>query len=82
MSENTVVIDGIVNTCVVLRGTVQILKERKKYVGPYIVTPSANEQKLYTADKAMDQDVTIESIPYFEVSNTSGGTTAIIGGNN
>lgn len=81
MSDDMVIIDGIVNTCVELRGTVQILKEHEKYIGPYVVTPSANEQKLYTADKAMTQDVTIESIPYFEVSNTSGGTTAIIGGN-
>lgn len=75
-------LSGVVVTQHVLSGTVSILKDRSTYSGPYRVTPSGNEQKLYTSEKVMAEDVTVESIPYFEVSNTSGGTTAIIGGNN
>ncbi len=74
-------LNGVVVTQHVLIGTVSIMKERSIYSGPYRVVPSGNEQKLYTSEKVMADDVTVESIPYFEVSNTSGGTTAIIGGN-
>lgn len=74
-------LNGVVVTQHVLIGTVSIMKERSTYSGPYRVVPIGNEQKLYTSEKVMADDVTVESIPYFEVSNTSGGTTAIIGGN-
>lgn len=74
-------LSGIVVTQHVLFGTVDILKDRSSYSGPYRVTPKAREQMLYTSEKVMADDVTIEGIPYYEVTNTSGGTTAIIGGN-
>lgn len=49
------------------------------YDGNYTVTPAVTEQTLKTAQKKMVADVTIKKIPYFEVSNNSGGTTATIG---
>lgn len=49
------------------------------YEGEYKVTPSVSNQTLDTANKLMKSDVTIEEIPYAEVSNNSGGKTASIG---
>ena len=50
------------------------------YDGPYEVTPMANTaQILPTNNLAMSDDVTINEIPYQEVSNLSGGLTATIG---
>ena len=50
------------------------------YDGEYVVVPKAEDQKLLTAYKTMQQDVTIEAIPYSEVENNSGGITINIGG--
>jgi len=49
------------------------------YDGVYSVTPAAEAQTLATAQKLMDADLTVEKIPYSEVTNTAGGTTASIG---
>lgn len=49
------------------------------YKGAYEVTPKVTEQSLKTKDKHMTDDVKIKSIPFFNVSNTSGGSTAYIG---
>lgn len=49
------------------------------YKGAYEVTPRVTEQSLKTKDKHMADDVKIKSIPFFNVSNTSGGSTAYIG---
>ena len=49
------------------------------YDGDYIVTPKTDGQTLETANKVMLNDVTIKAIPYFETSNTSGGSTVYIG---
>ena len=51
-----------------------------EYKGSYEVTPDLNAQTLETAGQLMREDVTIKPIPIYEVSNTSGGTTVIIGG--
>lgn len=48
------------------------------YNGPYSVTPSVDAQTLNTKEKTMVDDVTIQKIPYYEVSNNSGGLTATI----
>ena len=48
-----------------------------KYDGPYNVVPKMVEQILETKDKSMTEDVTVNGIPYHEVSNKS-GTTLII----
>ena len=50
-----------------------------KYKGEYVVTPRVAAQTLYTAQKYLEQDVVINKIPYFEVTNNSGGKTASIG---
>lgn len=48
------------------------------YVGEYTVTPTVEEQIMQTKEKIMRDDVTIQAIPYFEVSNTSDGVTVYI----
>lgn len=50
------------------------------YTGDYDVIPKVSPQSLETAEKLLTKDVTIEAIPYYEVSNSSGGVTVIIGG--
>lgn len=52
------------------------------YNGPYEVTPSIQSQILSTENLGMLEDVFIKEIPYYEVSNLSGGYTATIGDNN
>lgn len=47
------------------------------YHGPYVVTPQTVEQTLPTEDKHMVRDVTVLSVPYYEVSNQSGITVYI-----
>ena len=49
------------------------------YDGPYVVTPTVDKQALYTQYKHMTNDITVNAIPYFNVSNTSGGSTVYIG---
>lgn len=48
------------------------------YTGEYVATPKTTEQMLETKDKLMKNNVTIKQIPYFDVSNTSGGSTVYI----
>lgn len=61
-------------------GVVKILDNYDDYRGPYKVTPKVRSQTIPTSDKHMTEDVTIEAIPYFEVSNVQNGFTVIIGG--
>lgn len=50
------------------------------YAGDYSVTPQADsEQELSTAQKFLEDNITVEKIPYTEVSNTSDGVTVYIG---
>lgn len=49
------------------------------YTGTYVVTPDVDEQVLPTQYKQLERDITVKSIPYFDVSNTSGGRTVYIG---
>lgn len=58
---------------------VPVYKEFPTYEGEYEVTPKVSEQTLPTAQKLMSDDVTIKSIPFFNVGNTSGGSTVYIG---
>lgn len=59
--------------------TVPVYKDIPEYQGVYDVTPKVVEQRMETKDKVMRYDVTIKSIPFFNVSNTSGGSTVYIG---
>ena len=51
----------------------------EEYKGSYEVTPQVQEQTLSTARKVMRDDIKVKEIPYFEVSNNSGGNTVYIG---
>ena len=49
------------------------------YKGTYEVTPSIQTQTLDTAQKVLEKNVTINKIPYAEVTNNSNGKTVTIG---
>lgn len=48
------------------------------YKGDYAVTPKVDEQVMPTKGKYMIDDMIVNPIPIFEVSNSSGGTTVYI----
>lgn len=48
------------------------------YKGEYAVTPKVSGQTMPTKGMAMLDDVTIHPIPFFNVSNNSGGSTVYI----
>lgn len=48
------------------------------YDGTYSITPKTSEQTLHTTGKVMLDDVTVNAIPYFDVSNVYGGRTVYI----
>ena len=50
-----------------------------QYDGDYQITPDNTEKTLETADKLMTQNVVVEPVPHYIVSNMSGGTTFVIG---
>ena len=50
------------------------------YEGEYELTPVWENVTLETKQKSMQEDVTMQAIPYAEVDNLSGGVTVIIGG--
>lgn len=81
MVDNCATVNGEIRTRAELHGTVQILKEHETYEGTYNIVPKGVTQTLYTTDKLMKENVVVEKIPYYEVSNDSDGITAIIGGN-
>lgn len=49
------------------------------YGGPYVVTPTFEDQYLDTDHKSMRSDVTVKEIPVARVPNPSGGYTVTIG---
>ena len=54
--------------------------DAETYTGDYEVTPDADEtQVLYTAKKYLHSNITVEKIPYAEVTNPSDGITVTIG---
>lgn len=54
--------------------------EKTVYGGPYEIDPLFTDQTLATADKIMEDDVTVNAIMVSYVSNPQGGETAYIGG--
>lgn len=48
------------------------------YEGAYTVTPKVEAQTLLTANKFLQDDVSVHGVPFYEVSNTSGGNTVYI----
>ena len=49
------------------------------YEGVYEVTPKTEAQTLETANKFLENNISVFAIPYFDVSNTAGGRTIYIG---
>ena len=61
-------------------GGVAVWMDLPKYGGTYTVTPEVDTvQTLETAGTYMTNDVTVNAIPDYEVSNEAGGNTFIIG---
>ena len=61
-------------------GGVAVWQGLPKYTGEYSVTPEVDTvQTLETAGKYLTNDVTVNAIPDYEVSNEAGGNTFIIG---
>ena len=58
---------------------VTIRQDVEYYEGSFEVTPKVDAQTLATADKFMAEDVHIKEIPFFDVTNLSGGSTVYIG---
>lgn len=56
-----------------------VIIDGEHYMGEYEVTPDFNTQVLETAQKMMDDDVTVHPIPVHRTSNPY-GTTVYIGG--
>lgn len=54
------------------------MADTQLYEGSYEVTPKVTSQTLPTKEKFLTEDVTVKAIPYFDVSNSSGGTTVYI----
>ena len=48
------------------------------YDGSYSIIPKVDAQTMATRNKSMIDDVTVEAVPYSEVSNEAGGYTANI----
>ena len=51
----------------------------KPYQGSYIVTPTVDGTILPTKNLIMIDDLTIKSIPYYQVTNPADGETVYIG---
>lgn len=71
-----------INGSVVLKqsvqGVVSLPFSANRYTGKYEVTPTIEGEVLETANKIMDDNVTIHAIPYQEVPNLQGGKTITI----
>ena len=75
-------IKGSITTNEKISGFVNVggMIRQESYDGSYEVTPTIEQQILQTKNKTMIDDLTIKSIPYSEVTNTSNGITVTIGG--
>ena len=80
MRSDGIDLKGVIKSKANLVGFVSVPKGYSYYAGSYEVTPKIKRQTLATEDKVMAKDLTVKEIPYYEVSNTHGGTTVIIGG--
>jgi len=78
ISSNEEQLDGSLNN-IINYSVIQNI-EGTPYMGPYNFIPSVyNVQTGNTAGKVMTQDVTVQKIPQYEVSNPQGGLTLTIG---
>ena len=70
-------------TCpIIFRLNVGSVTSGINYEGDYEIIPKAyKEQILNTKNKVMKQDVTVKAIPYYDTTNTAGGSTVYIADN-
>lgn len=64
---------------ITLVGSLSAPSGYEKYTGPYEVTPSTVEQIMSTENKHLINNIVIHEIPYYNVSNSAGGSTVYIG---
>ena len=57
---------------------VTVPETKAVYAGSYEVTPKIAEQVLATKQKYMKDDLKINAIPCYDVSNSAGGSTVYI----
>ena len=57
---------------------VTVPEAKAVYAGSYEVTPKIAEQVLATKQKYMKDDLKINAIPCYDVSNSAGGSTVYI----
>lgn len=69
---------GSLQSDLVIVGDITAGQKVASYDGDYEVTPRVEGQELKTKHLYMTEDVTIHAIPFFEVSNKSGGNTVYI----
>lgn len=73
ISSDTVLAGAFIPSIVVREG------ELPDYDGPYTVIPESIKQVLDTTNKSLRDDISINPIPYYDVSNQY-GRTIYIGG--
>lgn len=79
--QSEVSFDCKIKTDVMLSGIVSVQVDHSVYTGDLNVIPKVDsETVLETDNKVLNGNVTVEKIPYYEVSNKYGGNTVIIGG--
>ncbi len=70
---------GSISATCSLSGGVSTPKKAEEYSGEYQITPQAfTGQVLQTANKLCTKNITVDAVPYYEVSNLSDGKTAYI----
>ena len=62
-----------------VQSAVTVVLDSDPYEGSYEVTPQVEAQVLPTRRKTMKENLTVKSIPFFNVGNASGGSTVYIG---
>lgn len=82
ISEASIVLRGRLNpTASTLTGRLNNASVMVElYDGEYNVIPKVDAQELETANKLMGENVVIQQIPFYSVSNDANGSTIIIGG--
>ena len=61
------------------KGVVLSVNGEEPYKGSYSATPKVEQQVFETRHKFMEDDFSVKAIPFYDVSNTSGGKTIYIG---
>lgn len=62
-----------------LTGSLSMPIGYEDYTGEYEILPQVTDQTVETNDKRMTDNLKVLAIPYYEVSNASGGNTLNIG---